>query len=71
MHRNGFALLEILIVVAVIIFIVLGGWYVSGIKKDANIIQVGADAKEKALDAAKKLESQSKAQEDLLNQLPQ
>ena len=69
-RRFGFTIIEVMIVVVIVALIVFGGWYVNNLKHDQTIIQVGQSAEQKALDAAKKLEEQSKAQEKLLNQLP-
>ncbi len=59
-QEEGFALLEIIIVIAIIALLLVGGFYFkNGLTAGTSIIQVGEDALNKAQSIKQKLENQS------------
>ncbi len=69
MRREGFALLEILIVIVLITLLFGGGFYLTVVQQQQATIQIGEDAKKKALDIKRQMEAQSARQEDVLHQI--
>jgi len=69
MRRQGFALLEILIVVAIIALLFCGGWYLRGLGNQVNMVQTGVDAEDAARQGIQKMNAAGGRVQDMINQV--
>lgn len=69
MKRKGFALLEILIVVAVIALLTGGGWYVAHLKSEQSMVQTGVSAEQQAQQVVQQANQQTEEEQDSLSQI--
>jgi type II secretory pathway component PulJ len=66
--KDGFALLEVVIIMVIIAILITGGFYFKNSREQKNIIQTGLEAQDQAKDLKLQIEKDSRNQENLLNQ---
>jgi prepilin-type N-terminal cleavage/methylation domain-containing protein len=69
MNRKGFALIEILIVVAVIALLAGGGWYVAHLKNEQAAVTNGRNAEQQAKQAVQQVNQLTQQEQNAMDQI--
>ncbi len=69
MHRKGFALLEIVMVIGIMALLAGGGFYVSHLQNQKSAVEAGQNAIQQAQDAAKQATAASQAEQNAIDQI--
>jgi prepilin-type N-terminal cleavage/methylation domain-containing protein len=69
MKRNGFALLELVIVLAIVAFVAGGGWHFTHLQNEQSAVNAGISAEQRAQQVVQQTNQQTEQKQNALNQI--